>query len=111
MVGVAWRVHTAFTVLFFTMYKTSEITRRRLQPPPEVLTQALGQGAVPGAFPLTGDGAGAQQVVARVTAVRHGGLEAVAMRPAGQYLPDAVLHMARLCAVHDWRNGQGGAGE
>lgn len=66
-----------------------------------VLTQALGQGAVPGAVPLTGDGAGAQQVVAWVTAVRHSGLEAVAVRSAGQYLPDAVFHVARLCAVHN----------
>lgn len=33
------------------------------------LTQALGQGAIPGTVPLTGDGAGAQQVVARVTAI------------------------------------------
>lgn len=79
--------------------------QRHLQPTPEVLTQALGQGAVPGTFPLTGNGAGAQQVVARVTAVRHSGLEAVAMRPAGQYLPDAVLYMTWLCAVHNWRKG------
>lgn len=27
------------------------------------------------------------------------------MWPAGQYLPDAVLDMAWLCAVHDWRKG------
>lgn len=73
------------------------------QPTPEVLTQALGQGAIPGTIPLTGDGAGAQQVVAWVAAVGHSGLEAVAMRPAGQNLPDAVLYMAWFCTVHNWR--------
>lgn len=40
--------------------------RQRLEPR---LTQALGQGAIPGTVPLTGDGAGAQQVVTRVTAI------------------------------------------
>lgn len=70
---------------------------------PEVLTQALRQGAIPGTVPLTGDGAGAQQVVARVTAVRHSSLETVPVRPAGQYLPDAVLNMSRLCAIHNLR--------
>lgn len=54
-----------------------------LQLVPEVLTQALGQGAIPGAVPLTGDGAGAQQVVARVTAVWNSSLEAVTVWPAG----------------------------
>lgn len=71
------------------------------QPTPEVLTQALGQGAIPGTVTLTGDGAGAQQVVAGVTAVRNSSLVTVTVRPAGQYLPDAVLNMARLCAVHN----------
>lgn len=33
------------------------------------LTQTLWQGAIPGTVPLTGDGAGTQQVVARVTAI------------------------------------------
>lgn len=79
--------------------------QRHLQPTPEVLTQALGQGTVPGTVPLTGYRAGAQQVVTRVTAVRHSGLEAVAMRPTGQYLPNAVFYVARLCAIHNWRNG------
>ena len=74
-----------------------------MQPNPEVLTQALGQGAIPGTIPLTGDGAGAQQVVAWAAPVRHSGLEAVAMWPTGQYLPDAVLYMARLCAVDNWK--------
>lgn len=66
-----------------------------------VLTQALGQGAVPGAVPLTGDRAVAQQVVAWVTSVRHSGLEAVAVWPAGKYLSDAVLYVTWLCAVHN----------
>lgn len=72
---------------------------------PAVLTQALGQGAVPGAVPLTGGRAGAQQVVAWVTSVRHSGLEAVAMWPAGKYLSNAVLYVTWLCAVHNWREG------
>lgn len=38
-------------------------------PNPAVLTQALGQGPIPGTVPLAGDGAGAKQVIARVTAV------------------------------------------
>lgn len=67
----------------------------------EVLTQALGQGAIPGPVPLTGDGAAAQKVVAGVAAIRHRGLEAETVRPAGQHLPDAVLDVARLRAVHD----------
>lgn len=71
------------------------------QPTPKVLTQALRQGAIPGTVTLTGDGAGTQQVVAGVTAVWHSRLETVTVRPAGQYLPDAVLNMTRLCAVHN----------
>lgn len=50
---------------------------------------------------MAGDGAGAKQVIARVTAVRNARLEAVAMWPTGQYLPDAVIDMTRLCAVHN----------
>lgn len=72
-------------------------------PSPAVLTQALGQRPIPGAVPLAGDGAGAKQVIAGVTAVRNARLEAVTMWPAGQYLPDTVIDMTRLCAVHNWR--------
>lgn len=83
------------------MHMCNEKKNHYLQLVPEILTQALGQGAIPGTVPLTGDGAGAQQVVARVTAIWHSSLEAVTVRPAGQYLPDAVLDVAWLRAVHD----------
>lgn len=47
-----------------------QITEVKYSPPsPAVLTQALGQRPIPGAVPLAGDGAGAKQVIARVTAV------------------------------------------
>lgn len=88
-----------FSMIFYAVIVTLS-ARKDLSNEP--LTQALGQRAIPCAVALTRDGAGAQQVVAWVAAVRNCSLEAVAMRPAGKYLPDAVLHVTRLCAVYNW---------
>lgn len=91
---------TGFLSYFF-WHEKQEAALKYSPPSPAVLTQALGQRPIPGAVPMAGDGAGAKQVIAGVTAVRNARLEAVAMWPTGQYLPDAVIDMTRLCAVHN----------
>lgn len=65
------------------------------------LTKTLGQRAIPGAIALACQSGGAQQVVSWIACVGDCSLEAVALRPAGQDLSHTVLHMPRLCAVHN----------
>lgn len=62
-------VSNSFPAFFFSWYEKEEISMQHSRPNPAVLTQALGQGPIPGTVPLAGDGAGAKQVIARVTAV------------------------------------------
>lgn len=73
-----------------------------LQKTSKKLTETLGQWPIPGAISLACQSASAQQVVSWIACVRDCSLEAVAMRPAGQDLSHTVLHMPRLCAIHNW---------